>query len=1129
MQLTMGSALARGAGRQEKTMEQPRRNSLSNWRRAAFATALVTMTFSAGAEDIDIYRGTSTSTTAPNILFVLDNSSNFDSSVGAADLAKFSCTYADGSAPTMQGSVAGIQQCAMVKAIEGLTTGAVNIGFMGYNATAFAGAPYGCESGGKGGCLLRPLTLMTAETKAQILAWIKGWKLSESDPGYWIKAGPKANGSVFQEAWAYFAGQRGISGKLYSGSAAGMGCQKNYVVFLGNAYDTNSGPGDSNDATDYLLNTAPQVTAAQKVAIVPPYASITACRTASANHTATSGLWADEWARYMHQTGISPYDGSQGITTYTIGILGSDCRQTYPALLTTMANYGGGKYYASYDFSGVYNAISEILNEVQAVNSVFASVSLPISVNAQGTYDNQVFLGMFRPDARGLRRWAGNLKQYQVGVRGNDAITLTLFLADRDGHDAISGAGTGFISPNAISYWTKKDTSAAPDNNGGFWRNNPQGISRGYDLEDGEIVEKGGAAQLLRLANLTADARNLYTCTGSGGSTCGSGSSLSATPFATTNAAITASALGVDSSVRDNLIAWVRGADNLANSELGPGSPVRVRPSIHGDVLHSRPVVVNYGTTTGVVAFYGSNDGTYHAVNANKASKNIGGIVPGGELWSFIPQEFFSKLKRLYENTSVHYYTTSTADSSATPRDYYFDGPTGLYQSFDGTTTQKAWIFLTARRGGRILYALDVTDPTAPKFLWKRSCSQYRETESGTCDAGYEELGQTWSHPKAALVKGWKDADGKPRPVLIFGAGYYGGYHDKSYYGEDAATPGPATMGRGIFIVDAETGCIVWKAGPAATVSGLCAGGAASVQTGMTYAMPGDVTLVNRDYDGDGYVDRLYAADVGGNIWRVDLEPASDKNTPAFWQVSKFASLGGSSANKRKFLFGPDVVLTKNFDLVIIASGDREHPLYENTEARQTVNKFYALYDKKTGMDATGAATIVDSSESSSSTASAGLFLASSGSAVPAGYWQTGNGFYFPLSRDGEKGVNAVMTVAGYSYFGTNQPENPETLTCATSLGTARGYAVNLFTGQADATNFAGGGLAPSPIAGVVNVPINGVSTPIATCFGCGVPGSADLTYVSLKDATAPGSGPTQIRLSPERRRTYWYIDKHDN
>src|SRR6185369_695740 len=182
---------------------------------------------------------------------------------------------------------------------------------------------------------------------------------------------------------------------------------------------------------------------------------------------------------------------------------------------------------------------------------------------------------------------------------------------------------------------------------------------------------------------------------------------------------------------------------------------------------------------------------------------------------------------------------------------------------------------------------------------------------------------------------------------------------------EPPDTPGTGhpAMGRGIFILDAVTGCIVWQAGPAPSTT-LCSGGATSTQAGMTYAMPADITLINRDYDKLGKIDRLYAADIGGNIWRIDLEP-SGGNTPSNWQVTKFASLGGSSATKRKILYPPDVVTTKTFDMVLIGTGDREHPLYANASTN-IVNRFYGLKDLKTGMDASGSTTIIDSTASDS-------------------------------------------------------------------------------------------------------------------------------------------------------------------
>src|SRR6185437_6186407 len=167
------------------------------------------------------------------------------------------------------------------------------------------------------------------------------------------------------------------------------------------------------------------------------------------------------------------------------------------------------------------------------------------------------------------------------------------------------------------------------------------------------------------------------------------------------------------------------------------------------------------------------------------------------------------------------------------PKDYIFDGSTGVYQS-----SSTAYIYLSARRGGRFIEALDVSDPTNPKLLWKKSST----------DTGMGELGYTWSLPKPAKVRGYAN------PVVIFGAGY-----DPN---EDSEPPAADTMGRGIFILDAINGNVVWSATWGAGAGGMCTGTPCTLSD-MTYAIPADVTLVNRDFDPAGYVDRLYAADLG--------------------------------------------------------------------------------------------------------------------------------------------------------------------------------------------------------------------------------------------------------------------------
>src|SRR5207253_2570696 len=113
-----------------------------------------------------------------------------------------------------------------------------------------------------------------------------------------------------------------------------------------------------------------------------------------------------------------------------------------------------GGYYSAVDSTTLLAALTRIFNDIQAVNSVFASSSLPLSADNSGAFLNQVYMGVFRPDGQGKPRWYGNLKQYQFALDSNSS----LFLADSAGVAAAS-ASTGFAQPDAVSFWTSKDTT----------------------------------------------------------------------------------------------------------------------------------------------------------------------------------------------------------------------------------------------------------------------------------------------------------------------------------------------------------------------------------------------------------------------------------------------------------------------------------------------------------------------------------------------------------------------------------------------------------------------------------------------------------------------------------------------
>jgi type IV pilus assembly protein PilY1 len=992
-------------------------------RRLACGLAIVLGAGAAQGEDIDIYAEPNIAGELPNILFVLDSSANWSTSIPAPD-----CFFKDngvvttngpkGSNPGQeQGKKMAIEKCALYNLIDALPVASgqnanhdalFNVGYMLLN-----------ESPNNGAYPRQAFTPLTTNNKAVLKSLIANLTIG----------GDKGSNADFAksmyEAYLYFKGLAPYQGQLapkrdtsaFSGgryaSPASASCARNYVILIANG----SPQGSENNDSLALLAAAGGDTSQLT------YPTSVVSSTDQKN-------WADEFARFMRGADVSGRDGAQGIVTHGVAVTGASSDGDYPNFIRAIANAGGGSFHSAADADTLVKALLEIFNEIQAVNSVFASASLPVSVNARGTYLNQVYMGMFRPDGDANPRWRGNLKQYQFGL---DALG-TVQLVDSTGAPAVSSS-TGFISPNAVSFWTTPSS---------FWANQLLGTPpSASDLSDGEVVEKGAGAERLRILYATSqDQRNVFTCINCSGSTTLGGSN--ATRFASNNALITNTMLGVAATDRSDLINWVRGTDN-AGDELGPTTTptTTVRPSIHGDVLHSRPAVVNYGGSTGVVVFYGANDGMLHAVNGNQS-----GTGAGQELWSFIPQEAFGKLNRLRSNFPKIRLPATPAASTATPREYFVDGPIGVYQRFrsDGSV-EKSIIYVAMRRGGRLLYAFDVTNPSAPAFLWSKSNNDLPG------------LGQTWSEPKIATIKG------NSNPVLVFGGGY-------DATAEDAITPGPTTMGNAIYVLDAISGNLL-RSFPTAR------------------SVPADVTLIDSDFD--GFIDRMYAVDLGGRLYRIDFETPTNSG-PSDWTMYSFADLSGGTTTGRKFFYGPDTVVTRAFTALLLGSGDREKPLLGTTQ-----DHFFQVLDRNLGKGAVPSPTTI-----------------TFGDLVPAG--ATSNvssaGCYIALDT-GEKVVNAATSIGGNTYFGTNRPSSAlpaASNSCSANLGVAKSYAMPLFCVAPTGSILAGGGLPPSPVAGIVSIGTGNSARKVAFVIGAPNP---------------KNSGIEASRVNPvikvPRSRIYWY------
>jgi type IV pilus assembly protein PilY1 len=590
-------------------------------------------------------------------------------------------------------------------------------------------------------------------------------------------------------------------------------------------------------------------------------------------------------------------------------------------------------------------------------------------VNAQGTFLNQIFIGMFRPEEE--PRWFGNLKQYQfvadVDAAGN---VVGLKTGDKNDNPVVSPL-TGFITPCAESFWSSDDT---------YWPSGYQGNCLVSDersnLPDGEVVEKGGAAQKLRA--ISPAARIVKTCN--------SGACTALTNFDATNTNITKALLGNGSMSNDNradLINWARGRN--VDNELSKGTEATVmRPSVHGDVVHSRPLAIDYGGTTGVVVFYGGNDGMFRAINGNKADRVGNSFPAGSELWSFVAPEHFGKLNRLKTNSPIVNFPSVPTSTTPTPtsKDYFFDGPIGVYSS--GTTK---WIYPTMRRGGRSVYAFDVSTPTGPVLKWKRD-------ENST---GFSNIGQTWSEPKVVKVAGYPTlASATKSPVIIMGGGY------DACEDQDAAPNTTCTSPKGnrIYVLDADTGALL--------------------QTFNTdRSVVANITV--RDSDGDGMTDIAYAVDTGANIYRISIGTRTPSDTTTGWTMTKIAALGCTSAAScdRKFLQAPEVVVTADYNAVLVGSGNRERPLLSNN-ATQVDNAFFMIKD----VPSDSSQGLITTSSTTSTGANSLIAIDASLEPTQAQLTElakpTNKGWHLAFGSGGhdkEQVVTSAVVIAGVAYF----------------------------------------------------------------------------------------------------------------
>ncbi|MCB1755505.1 MAG: hypothetical protein KDJ38_08280, partial [Gammaproteobacteria bacterium] len=319
------------------------------------------------------------------------------------------------------------------------------------------------------------------------------------------------------------------------------------------------------------------------------------------------------------------------------------------------------------------------------------------------------------------------------------------------------------------------------------------------------------------------------------------------------------------------------------------------RTAPYGDPLHSQPSMVDYGSRQ--VVYIGTNQGVLHAVDATDPV-TTGDYSGGDEVFAFIPEELLANLNAIHQNYAWGKHI------------YGMDGDITIWHKDDNgdrivNGVDQVTLIAGMRRGGKSYFALDITNPDAPALKWHLNPSV----------SGFERLGQTWSRPILTTFNGSK--------VLIFAGGYDPAQDDKTVRSADS-------MGNSVYVVNADTGALIWSASNT---------GSGQINADLKYSIPSDLAVIDSDVNGSA--DRIYFGDMGGQLWRIDLDETGlgTSSGAIITRLADFAD--NTTSGNRKFFYPPAVALMylngSRYLAIALGSGNRSHPLSTSVEDRMFV------------------------------------------------------------------------------------------------------------------------------------------------------------------------------------------------
>ena len=258
--------------------------------------------------------------------------------------------------------------------------------------------------------------------------------------------------------------------------------------------------------------------------------------------------------------------------------------------------------------------------------------------------------------------------------------------------------------------------------------------------------------------------------------------------------------------------------------------------------------------------YVGSNDGMLHAFNG----------IDGTERWAYVPG-LMMKNGHLAKITNDSYYkTTVTVDNTPVVQDVFIGGQ------------WKTVLVGSSRLGGRGIFAIDVTDPSA---ITEANASSKVLWEIDNTMPNYTDLGYTYAYPNIARLS-------TGQWVVLLATGYYPLPNQTPV---DPASGEAAANRTSLFVIDLATGTRLAQI---------------NTSTATQPAPPktfGLSTAAAYDLNSDFVDDIAVAGDLAGNLWRFDLSGCTTgvaaPNPPSTTMVCGDGSAASSARWKVDLMF----------------------------------------------------------------------------------------------------------------------------------------------------------------------------------------------------------------------------------